>query len=106
MGNSSSYAFVTKWEVPSAQGRVWQELKSPDHWPSWWRGVERVELLRPGDDDLGRGAVRRYTWRSRTPYRLTFVMETTRVELPSLIEGRATGELEGVAVGAFVMRTA
>ena len=95
MAASSRYAFVTRWAIPASQEGVWQELNAPDEWPVWWRGVARVELLRPGDDALGHGAVRRYTWRSRLPYRLTFVMETTRVEPYTCIEGRATGELEG-----------
>jgi hypothetical protein len=39
-----------------------------------------LDLLKAGRDQLGEGAVRRYTWKSRLPYRLTFVMETTCVE--------------------------
>lgn len=96
MQNGSRYAFVTNWLIPAPQERVWQELLTPERWPTWWRGVEQVELLRPGDDDLGHGAVRRYTWQSRLPYRLTFVMETTSIEPQERIEGRATGELEGI----------
>ena len=42
--------------------------------------------------------MRRYTWRGRLPYRLTFEMTTTRVEEPHRIEGSATGELEGTGV--------
>ena len=95
MTDSSRYQFVTRWVIPAPQERVWAELISPEQWPSWWRGVERVEVLRPGADPLGVGTVRRYTWRSRLPYRLTFVMETTRIEPHTLIEGQATGELEG-----------
>jgi hypothetical protein len=55
-----------------------------------------VELLSRGRNALGTGAVRRYTWRSRLPYRLTFVMETTHIEPVVRIEGRAKGELEGI----------
>lgn len=91
----SDYEFVTQWEIPASLEQVWDELMTPDQWPVWWRGVERVELLRPGIDALGTGAVRRYVWRSRLPYRLQFTMETTRVEPQSRIEGVATGELEG-----------
>jgi hypothetical protein len=88
------YAFVTEWTIPAPVDHVWRELTTPDDWPTWWRGVERVEMLRPGETS-GIGAVRRYTWRSRLPYRLTFVMETTRIEPCTLIEGMASGELEG-----------
>ena len=92
---NSHYEFVTKWEFAAPQAQVWQQLNSPESWPLWWRGVEQVELLNKGTDELGHGAVRRYTWRSRLPYRLTFLMQTTRVEPFSRIEGHATGELEG-----------
>jgi hypothetical protein len=71
---------------------------TPDNWPDWWRGVLRVELLQSGVDELGTGAIRRHTWRSRLPYNLTFTMQTTRIEAMSLIEGVATGELEGRGV--------
>jgi uncharacterized protein YndB with AHSA1/START domain len=91
----SQYQFVTHWQIAAPVERVWGVLNAPDQWPQWWRGVERVDLLRPSLDDLGTGAVRRYTWKSRLPYRLSFVMETTHVEPHSRIEGHATGELEG-----------
>ena len=95
MSNDSQYSFVTTWKIPAPQEQVWNALLLPEQWPSWWRGVEKVELLKPGIDELGRGAVRRYTWKSRLPYRLVFVMETTRIEPQSHIEGHATGELQG-----------
>ena len=49
---------------------------------------------RSGDAD-GIGAVRRYTWTSRLPYRLTFDMETIALMRPSVIEAAARGELTG-----------
>jgi hypothetical protein len=91
----SKYQFVSKWSIPAPLEQVWDELMTPEQWPTWWRGVEKVELLRPGIDVLGTGAVRRYTWRSRLPYRLTFVMDTTCIDPQTRIEGRASGELEG-----------
>lgn len=90
----SEYRFVTRWTIPAPIDRVWRELMTPDEWPTWWRGVERVELLRPGTG-LGVGALRRYTWKSRLPYRLSFTMETTRIDELRTIEGEATGELQG-----------
>ena len=41
------------------------------------------------------GAIHRYSWKSKLPYRLVFEMESTRVEPISFIEGRAIGELQG-----------
>ncbi len=94
MTNDRRYTFVTEWDIPAPVERVWDELMAPEQWPDWWRGVVRVELVRDGRAD-GCGVVRRYTWRSRLPYRLTFDMETIRIEPRSLIEGCARGELDG-----------
>ena len=92
---NSHYRFVTTWNIPAPAEPIWAELMTPEQWPSWWRGVERVELVSPGNGEHGVGAVRDYAWRSALPYRLTFRMTTTKVERCRLIEGQATGELEG-----------
>jgi hypothetical protein len=63
-------------------------------WPEWWRGVASVDELDPGDDE-GRGGRHMIEWRSRLPYPLTFEFTTDRVERPTLMEGRAEGELAG-----------
>jgi uncharacterized protein YndB with AHSA1/START domain len=88
------YEFITTWKVQSPQQQVWDLILNSDRWPSWWRGVEKVEKLRAGDANHV-GALMRYTWKSKLPYRLVFEMETIRVQPISLIEGRAVGELQG-----------
>lgn len=95
MTEDTHYVFRTRWEIPAPLEHVWQELMRPDEWPLWWRGVEQVQLLQPAADPLGVGAERRYTWRSRLPYRLSFTIVTTLVEPMSRIEGIASGELAG-----------
>ena len=94
MPEPGRYEFTTEWTIPAPPERVWTELMDPERWPQWWPGVVQVETIRAGEQN-GVGAVRRYTFRSRLPYRLTFTMETTRLEPHQLIEGRATGELDG-----------
>jgi hypothetical protein len=84
----------TQWSLAAAPAAVWDALARPETWPSWWRAVERVEVIEPGDPD-GIGAYRRLTWRTALPYRVTFNMRTMRVEKLALIEGRADGELAG-----------
>jgi hypothetical protein len=56
--------------------------------------VERVDELEHGAPD-GIGGRRRYVWKSALPHRITFDVTTTRIERPHVLEGRATGELEG-----------
>ena len=88
------YKFLTTWVLDAPIERVWDELYASERWPEWWRGVERVQVLEPGDGDRV-GELARYTWKSRLPYELVFDMRTTKVERPFFAEGVAQGELAG-----------
>jgi uncharacterized protein YndB with AHSA1/START domain len=88
------YRFLTTWLLEAERERVWEAIYDSEAWPSWWRGVERVVEVTPGDES-GVGQLGRYTWRSKLPYELSFEMRTTRVERPRLLEGEASGELAG-----------
>jgi hypothetical protein len=88
------YAFVTIWRVTAPIESVWNEIYHSTEWPKWWKGVESVTEIREGDE-RGVGSIRRYTWKSKLPYRLNFDMETIRIEPPHLLEGIAVGELQG-----------
>ncbi|MDT4969292.1 MAG: hypothetical protein QOJ64_4029 [Acidobacteriota bacterium] len=90
----AKYEFVTIWRFKSPLEPVWDLIYHSDRWPEWWKGVERVSLVKKGDEnDIG--SVYSYTWKSRLPYRLTFDMQLRRVEPMRLIEGVALGELSG-----------
>jgi uncharacterized protein YndB with AHSA1/START domain len=88
------YSFLTTWLLDAERERVWEAIYDSEEWPRWWRGVERVVEIVPGDE-RGVGQVSRFTWRSKLPYELGFEMTTTRVERPRLLEGEASGELTG-----------
>ena len=89
-----TYVLVTHWHLDAPIERVWEALVRAAEWPRWWKYVHAVEELEPGGAD-GAGSLRRYTWSSRLPYRLSFDMRTTRVERPAFMEGIASGELNG-----------
>lgn len=91
----TEYAFLTTWLLESPRQPVWEAIYDQAAWPSWWRGVEEAQELRPGDEN-GVGTVSRLVWKSLLPYRVEFEVTSTRVEHPSLLEGHAVGELEGV----------
>jgi hypothetical protein len=88
------YALTTQWLLASPIETVWNALAVPQGWPQWWPYLDAVVPLVQGDAD-SIGAVWRYTWSSRLPYRLTFDMTTTASRYPELIEGIASGELRG-----------
>jgi uncharacterized protein YndB with AHSA1/START domain len=88
------YSLLTQWHLDSPIERIWEALVNPEEWPRWWRYVKEVVELEKGDAQ-GVGALRRYTWSSRLPYRLSFEMRTTALTRPTFIEGIATGDLNG-----------
>ena len=90
----AGYRFLTTWVLAAPIERVFDAIHDSEAWPSWWKGVEEVEREEPGDAD-GVGALDRYVWKSRLPYRLEFRMRITRVERPHFMEGEAVGELQG-----------
>jgi hypothetical protein len=90
----SEFSLITHWHLDAPIDHVWEAIVAVEDWPQWWRYVHAVEELTPGDAD-GVGALRRYTWSSRLPYRLSFDMRVTRVERPSSLEGVAEGDLRG-----------
>ncbi len=91
------YEFLTTWCVDAPIDAVFDLLLDSAGYPRWWKGVTRVELLERGDED-GVGELDRFTWRSLLPYSLAFDLRVARIERPHLIEGHASGELEGVGV--------
>jgi hypothetical protein len=93
----AKYEFLTTWCVDAPIERVFAVLEDSAAYPEWWKGVTAVEVLERGDAN-GVGERARYSWRSVLPYTLTFEGRVTRAEPPHLLEGHATGELEGVGV--------
>jgi hypothetical protein len=88
------YALTTEWVLDAPIEAIYAALAAPETWPRWWRYVETVALVRKGDAE-GIGAVHRYTWSSRLPYRLSFDMETTALARPYRIQAVARGDLTG-----------
>ena len=93
----ASYEFVTIWRVEAPIEKVWNEIYYTEYWPQWWKGVIKVVELKEGNE-LGVGSIRRYTWKTKLPYKLIFDIETVRVEPMSYLEGKSTGELVGKSI--------
>jgi hypothetical protein len=91
---ASSYSFVTHWLLQAPADTVWDAIYDADRWPRWWKYVQNVKLLQPGDAN-GVGAVRRTTWTTALPYSFTFDTRSTRVERLHELDVDAFGDLEG-----------
>jgi uncharacterized protein YndB with AHSA1/START domain len=96
----TDYNFVTVWKFKAPLEKVWSEINSPLAWPQWWKGVESVIDMQHGDE-LGVGSVKRLTWKSKLPYRLSFNSKVISVEPMKRIEGIAFGDLDGKGVWVF-----
>jgi hypothetical protein len=99
-GAVAGYRFLTVWWTTAVTDRVWEVLANYATWPTWWRGIQNVEVMRTGDES-GVGTVLRQWWRSRVPYTLVFDLEMLRIESGRLLDGRASGDLEGACRWTF-----
>jgi len=90
----AGYRFLTTWLLDCPREPVWDAIHDSEAWPQWWRGVRRAERITSGDEH-GIGERGRYVWRSAIPYPVEFEIRTTRLERPHLLEGVASGGLEG-----------
>lgn len=88
------YHFETMLDIGAAPQRVWDEVAAPTAWPSWWRWLQRVDVLSDGAADWV-GRRHRFTFGTALPYTLSFDTRFVRVDPPTLIEVTAEGELEG-----------
>jgi uncharacterized protein YndB with AHSA1/START domain len=91
----AQYEFLTTWCLDAPVEAVFDLLHDSGGYARWWEGVVSVEMLERGDE-MGVGELTHFTWRSVLPYSLGFDLRVTRVKRPYLIEGHASGELEGV----------
>jgi uncharacterized protein YndB with AHSA1/START domain len=91
----ADYEFLTTWCIDAPIEPVFDLLNDSLGYPRWWKGVVSVEVLEPGDE-LTIGELAHFTWRSVLPYSLGFNLRVTRAQRPYLIEGHASGDLEGV----------
>lgn len=96
----AEFKFVTVWQIEAPLAQVCDAISHCLYWPNWWQAVEKVEVFDPGGPN-GIGSLRRFTWRGRLPYRLTFDLRVTRVVPLTILEGYASGEVEGVGRWCF-----
>jgi uncharacterized protein YndB with AHSA1/START domain len=96
----AEYRFLTSWHIEASLHDVYDVIVASLQWPEWWPGVERVEQRDAGDAD-GIGGVRRYTWKGRLPYQLSFEARTIRVEPHAAVEATVSGDVEGSGICLF-----
>lgn len=91
----AQYNFSSVWYLNAPIQTVWQAISQPWQWPIWWRGLQRVERLTPGEAN-SLGSTYCYVWKGPLPYRLTLAIRIVHVEPPTVLEGAVTGGLCGL----------
>lgn len=89
------YKFVTIWKLDAPIDSVYQAIHDTQDWTKWWSNIEKVEVLHR-EPNGGVGQIERFTFRTELPYKLQFDLRVTRNEPPTLLEGQASGELDGI----------
>ena len=90
----AEYHFVTTWRLAAPIEQVWAAIVDYQSWPSWWASIASAKQIAPGDRN-GTGEIADITFRTRLPYRVRFMITTTKMQPPFQLDGRAAGELEG-----------
>src|SRR3569832_2247851 len=96
----AEFNFVTTWQIAAPLAAESDDVSACRCWPRWWRGVEKVEEIGPGDEN-GIGRLRRFTCRFRIPYRLSSDVRVTRIVPLTLLEGLSSGEVVGCFLWCF-----
>jgi uncharacterized protein YndB with AHSA1/START domain len=91
----NDYCFTTDWVLGAPIEAVWDVMVASEQWPEWWPYLDSVIEIAKGNFD-GTGSLLRFTWGGSLPYKLSFQIMMTQIVRPSLIEGRISGDLEGI----------
>lgn len=95
MTATHDFVLVSNWRIDAPRDVVWEALKHPADWPTWWPFVRAVDEIDKGDD-AGVGARYRFHWASRLPYSIRLLTTVTEIRKPDVISARAEGDLRGL----------
>lgn len=91
----NEYRFLDRWKIHHPIELVWPRIVEAPAYPAWWGEVyERVTPLNDLPPDCV-GSRMRVEAHGRLPYRIRFIGEVTRVEVPHKLGLKAEGDLVG-----------
>jgi uncharacterized protein YndB with AHSA1/START domain len=86
------YEFRDEWHIPFPIEQVWDLISRPSRYPEWWWKVFlRARLLNDLPEPSVGGRVE-FLAKGWLPYKVRYTAETTRLEPPTLMEFKATGD--------------
>ena len=94
-GLAARYHFLSDFVITSSRDAVWTALIAVEEWPTWWRWLKRIDVIREATSENGVGAVYRNHVSSPTGYGFVFEGETAEVERLCRIDLMLSGEIVG-----------
>jgi hypothetical protein len=86
----TDHHLVSTWRLQASIEQVREKIVHTERWPSWWKYLQHVDELDPGDSDrLGRR--QHLESRPGCPKERVFDIQVRRVERPTMLESVATG---------------
>jgi hypothetical protein len=92
---AARYHFLSEFTMTSSRDAIWPALTASEDWPSWWRWLKRIDVVRAATSADGVGAVYRNHISSPTGYAFTFESEIAEVDRLSRVDLILTGEIDG-----------
>jgi Polyketide cyclase / dehydrase and lipid transport len=92
---AAQYHFVSEYALRGQRQAVWDALTDVEGAPRWWKGLERVEIVRPPTGTDGIGAIYRSHVRAPSGYGFEYSTEITDVYPLRRIDLLSSGELVG-----------
>jgi hypothetical protein len=89
------YHFISTFSLTSEIEAVWGTLLSIEAWPTWWKGLRRVDVVRAGSGGGGVGAIYRNHVRAPSGYRFVYDTEVVETERLRRIDVRSSGDIVG-----------
>jgi len=90
----TTFHLTTTWNIPAPIETCWFSLLDLNAWPDWWKYVDRVIEVEPGESS-GVNSSHKFSWSTCLPYQLFFELRTTQIIPYQLIRFNACGDLNG-----------
>jgi hypothetical protein len=92
---ATKYHFLSSYSMTSDPATVWAALQAIQDWPSWWRWLKRVEVVRQASGADGVGAIYRNHVRAKTGYGFVYSTEIAEVDHLRRLDLLSSGDIEG-----------
>jgi uncharacterized protein YndB with AHSA1/START domain len=92
---AARYHFRSSFSLTSDREAVWASLAAVSAWPSWWRSLSSIDVVREATSEGGVGAIHRLHVRAPTGYGFVYSTETTEVDRPRRIDAITSGDIVG-----------